>query len=66
MKSVVEACEAILPSACLPNLFQALEIDDPKIRQLKAAGRTAADGFFRAQKDDIGHLQTADLQAMFG
>ena len=66
VKSVVEAFEAILPSACLPNVFQALEIDDPKTRQIKAAGRTETDEFLRAQKDDLGHLQTADLQAMFG
>ena len=38
----------------------------PVLPQLKAAGRTVTDEFLRAQKDDLGHLQTAYLQAMFG
>ncbi|CUH82255.1 Patatin-like phospholipase [Tritonibacter multivorans] len=36
------------------------------LNQLKAAGRKAADGFLQAHKGDVGHRQTADLQAMFG
>ncbi len=36
------------------------------LKQLKEAGRVAADGFLAAHKDDLGKRQTTDLRAMFG
>ncbi|MBS0122570.1 patatin-like phospholipase family protein [Thetidibacter halocola] len=36
------------------------------LRNLKEAGRRAADDFLRAHRDDLGHRQTADLRGMFG
>ncbi len=36
------------------------------LTQLKSAGRTAADAFLAAHKDDLNERQTVDLAAMFG
>ncbi|MGR3454172.1 patatin-like phospholipase family protein [Pseudooceanicola sp.] len=36
------------------------------LNRLKAAGRTSADNFIAAHRDDIGQRSTVDLRAMFG